>query len=99
MTFARAVHAARGLRTDDTLSCGRDVRRRVRLPAVDHLVPVKAKQPVLRRPIGTKFAEPPGEVFATAVVWGKHGDRVGVPRLRARPAQLATSTGREPGRW
>jgi predicted transposase YbfD/YdcC len=73
--------------TGDALYCQRPLCRQIRRKRGDYLVVVKANQPTLYWAIGTLFAEPPpGEVFATAVTWNQHGDRVETRRLWASSA-------------
>jgi predicted transposase YbfD/YdcC len=73
--------------TGDALYCQRDLCRRIRRARGDYLVIVKANQPDLLWAVGALFAEPPpGERFATAGAWDKHGDRVERRRLWASAA-------------
>lgn len=91
LTVAPAVVAVVPLRgrlvTGDALYCQRTLCRQIRRKGGQYLVVVKANQPTLYWAISTLFAEPPpGEVFATAVTWDQHGDRVETRRLWASSA-------------
>lgn len=91
LTVAPAVLALLPLRgrlvTGDALYCQRTLCRQIRRQQGDYLVVVKANQPTLYWAIGTLFADPPpGEVFATAVTWDQHGDRIETRRLWASSA-------------
>lgn len=73
--------------TGDALYCQRDLCARILAGGGDHLVVVKANQPDLRWAVAALFADPPpGERFAAAASWDKHGGRVEVRRLRASAA-------------
>jgi predicted transposase YbfD/YdcC len=73
--------------TGDALYCQPDLCRQIVQAAGDYVFIVKANQPELHWAITTLFADPPpGERFATAVTWDKHGDRVETRRLWASTA-------------
>ena len=73
--------------TGDALYCQRHLCAQIVAAGGDYLLIVKANQPRLYQDIVLLFAEPPpGEVFAMAKQWGRHGDRQEVRRLWASTA-------------
>lgn len=73
--------------TGDALYCQRDLCAQVVAAGGDYLVVVKANQPELLWAVRALFADPPpGERFATATTWDRHGDRVERRRLWASAA-------------
>lgn len=70
--------------TADALHCQRGFCRQIRAAGGQYLIIVKENQPTLYRDIELLFNEPPeDEVFATAEVRDRHGDRREVRRLWA----------------
>ena len=68
--------------TADALHCQRAFCRQIRAADGHYLIIVKENQPTLYRDIELLFEEPPeGEVFATAEVRDRHGDRREVRRI------------------
>jgi predicted transposase YbfD/YdcC len=81
------VPVAGRLVTGDALYCQRGLCRQVLDAGGDYLVIVKENQPRLYADIDLLFVEPPpGEVFATAERWDRHGDRHDVRTLWASSA-------------
>jgi len=73
--------------TGDALYCQRHLCAQIVAAGGDYLLIVKANQPRLYQDIVLLFAEPPpGEVFAMAKQWRRHGDRQEVRRLWASTA-------------
>jgi predicted transposase YbfD/YdcC len=82
-----ALPLAGRLVTGDALYCQRALCRQIVQADGDYLLIVKANQPALAHAIATLFVHPPpGERFATAITWDKHGDRVETRRLWASAA-------------
>ena len=82
--------------TGDAQFCQRDLSRLVVERGADYFWAVKDNQPDLLDDIRTLFADPPpGEMFAQAVAFGRHGDR------RERRTLLASAALQEAGylRW
>ena len=73
--------------TADALHCQREFCRQIRAARGHYLIIVKQNQPTLYRDIELLFEEPPeGEVFTTAEMRDRHGDRREVRRLWASTA-------------
>lgn len=73
--------------TGDALYCQRELCAQIGASGGDYLVIVKGNQRRLYEDISLLFSEPPpGEVFAVAKQWGRHGDRREVRRLWASTA-------------
>lgn len=86
MTVAPEVVAGLALEgklvTADALHCQRAFCQQIRAAGGHYLIIVKENQPTLYRDIGLLFNEPPeDEVFATAEVRDRHGDRREVRRI------------------
>jgi predicted transposase YbfD/YdcC len=73
--------------TADALHCQREFCQQIRAGGGHYLIIVKGNQPTLYRDIELLFEEPPeGEVFVTAEMRDRHGDRREVRRLWASSA-------------
>src|SRR3990172_9536559 len=78
----RALPLEGRLVTGDALYCQRELCAQIGASGGDYLVIVKGNQRRLYEDISLLFSEPPpGEGFAVAKQWGRHGDRREVRRL------------------